>query len=61
MASSSSNGLEGVFLAVFQQAESRWAGGNGCGNERQLVGEGIESAHNGVRGDDGVEVTEASE
>jgi hypothetical protein len=32
---------------------------NGSGSERQIDGEGLEIAHNGVRGDDVVEVREA--
>ena len=55
MASSSPNGLEDVFF-------EHPAGGNRCGSEKQIInGEGLEIAHNGVRGDDVVEVREASE
>jgi hypothetical protein len=38
-----------------------FAGGNRCGSESRMDGEGLEVAHNGVRGDDGVEMKEASE
>ena len=54
MASSSSNGLEDVFF-------EHPAGGNRCGSEKQVTWEGLEIAHNDVRGDDVVGVREASE
>ena len=37
------------------------AGGNRYGRERRMDGKGLKIAHKGVRSDDGVEVTEASE
>ena len=33
----------------------RGSGGNRCGCERRVVGEGLTGAHNGVRGDKDVE------
>jgi hypothetical protein len=48
-------------LTVCEQAESRLAGGNRCGSENREDGEGWVIAHNGVRGDDDVEVREARE
>jgi hypothetical protein len=36
-------------------------GANRCRSEKRMGGKGLEIAHNGVRGDDVVEVREASE
>ena len=52
MASSGPNGLEDVFF-------EHLAGGNRCGSEKRMDGEGPAVAHNGVRSDDVVEVREA--
>jgi len=54
MASFSPNGLEDVFF-------EHLAGGNRCGSEKRVNGERQELAHNGVRGDNDVEVREARE
>lgn len=58
MASSGPSGLEDVFFGRIVRA---WAGGNRCGSEKRMDRRGPAVAHNGVRGDDVVEVREASD